>query len=135
MSQATDKPKTADGVEVTEGLRVINSNMDVVRLTLERAFFEEGFYHGKPTGNGEWWFYDMTGGLSSESRVTTCHPTTYETPDELDDRKKIATLMDRFGSAEAVFVWADNTDTDLKSEFDLSDKAFDRLLSLAENGH
>lgn len=35
------------------------------------------------------------------------------------------------GSAEAVFVWAAATLTDIKSEFDITDGEFDKLKALA----
>lgn len=41
-------------------------------------------------------------------------------------------LIEKFGSAEAVFVWAEATTTDLRSEFDLTDDEFDKLKAAAE---
>lgn len=42
-------------------------------------------------------------------------------------------LIDRFGSAEAVLVWAEQTATDLRSEFDLTDDEFDQLKAMSED--
>lgn len=69
--------RTADGVEITHGLRVMNSDMRVGAVVLDdprHAPWEEA---------GECWFYMAVDGrdrdrpdLVSESRVTTRHPVT-----------------------------------------------------------
>jgi hypothetical protein len=69
--------RTADGVEITDGLRVFNNDLNTGTIDL--------VYGGGPkpetnhnTGHVEWWFYmrlDKEAGrychLTSESRVTT----------------------------------------------------------------
>jgi hypothetical protein len=42
-------------------------------------------------------------------------------------------LVSQFGSAEAVFVFAENTTTDLRSAFDLTDEQFEELADRASD--
>lgn len=42
-------------------------------------------------------------------------------------------LLQRFGTAKAVFDWAERTNTDLLSRFDLTDAEFDELKEQAGN--
>ena len=49
-------------------------------------------------------------------------------------QRSVEDLISEHGTAEAVFLWAEETVTDLKSTFDLSDAEFDRLKSLAQQG-
>ena len=60
-------PKTANDVTITDGMTVWDNNLR--RVTIDLSFsFEE---------NGEFWF-NTSGGMSSESRVSTVHPFTGE---------------------------------------------------------
>lgn len=70
--------KTANGVEVTEGLRVINTDMRTGTVVLTNPRYKPWLE------NGEWWFYMAIDGRDaddrlapvSESRVATRHPFT-----------------------------------------------------------
>jgi hypothetical protein len=44
-----------------------------------------------------------------------------------------AQLVAWYGTAEAVFVWAAQTQTDLLSHFDLTDEQFDTLKAIARS--
>lgn len=59
---------TANGVPLTEGLKVWNNELRRVTVTLKGSWEE----------NGELWFYTAEGKLTSESRVSTIHPSTGE---------------------------------------------------------
>lgn len=72
--------RTADGFEVTHGLRVWDNNLERGSVDLEvRPPFSET---NQNNGHVEWWFYIQRdkGGrdLTSESRVATRHPFTGE---------------------------------------------------------
>lgn len=64
--------RTADGVEIVEGLRVMTNNFEVGTVTLDPRPHSE---RNRNNGHVEWWFYvRLDRGelqLMSESRVST----------------------------------------------------------------
>jgi hypothetical protein len=70
--------KTANGVTITNGLRVLDYDYEIGTVDLDyRDPYPET---NQNNGHVEWWFYVRrdSGGhkLMSESRVTTRHPST-----------------------------------------------------------
>jgi hypothetical protein len=73
--------KTADGVEITDGLRVVNNDLRTGTIDLE--YREPRSETNQNNGHVEWWFYMSIDGmppgvrhLTSESRVATRDPFT-----------------------------------------------------------
>jgi hypothetical protein len=72
--------RTADGVLIVEGLRVMTNNFEVGTVVLEPKPHSE---RNENNGHVEWWFYVRLDSraqlqLMSESRVTTRRPSTGE---------------------------------------------------------
>lgn len=76
--------RTADGVEITHGLRVWTNDLEAGFVDLESGWGGRPAYSetNHNTGHVEWWFdvkLDKGGHkLMSESRVATRHPSTRE---------------------------------------------------------